>query len=85
MAQEDSIRNAYVATFITEEQARTFAKEHGLSVVKCYVDYEYSGTNFNRPAFQEMMEDIKRGKIFLDDFEFEGGSACHWSAVVGGS
>ena len=27
MAQEDSIRNAYVATFITEEQARTFAKD----------------------------------------------------------
>lgn len=24
-------------------------------------------------------------QIFLDDFEFEGGSACHWSAVVGGS
>ena len=30
MAQEDSIRNAYVATFITEEQARTFAKENKL-------------------------------------------------------
>ena len=43
--------------------ARIFAQEQGLSVIKCYIDYEYSGTNFSRPAFQEMMEDIKKGLI----------------------
>lgn len=30
MAQEDSIRNAYVATFMSEESARNFAKENNL-------------------------------------------------------
>ncbi|WP_455671543.1 transglutaminase domain-containing protein [Phocaeicola sp.] len=30
MAQEDSIRNAYVATFVSEESARNFAKEYKL-------------------------------------------------------
>lgn len=30
MAQEDSIRNAYVATFMTDESARSFAKEYKL-------------------------------------------------------
>ena len=28
-----------------------------------YVDDGYTGTNFNRPAFQKMVEDAKRGKI----------------------
>lgn len=30
MAQEDSIRQAYTATFMTDTSARSFAKEHGL-------------------------------------------------------
>ncbi len=30
MALEDSIRNAYVATFMTDESARHFAKEYQL-------------------------------------------------------
>lgn len=34
MAQEDSIRNAYVATFITEVQAGAFAREHQLDSVR---------------------------------------------------
>lgn len=28
-----------------------------------FVDDGYSGTNFNRPAFRKMMEEVKRGKI----------------------
>ena len=32
------------------------------SVVE-YVDDGYSGTNFNRPGFQRMMEDAKAGRI----------------------
>ncbi|AEJ25730.1 recombinase family protein [Streptococcus equi subsp. zooepidemicus] len=56
-------RNKSQSLETQEKLARTFAKEHGLTVVKCYTDYEYSGTNFMRPAFQEMMEDIKKGVI----------------------
>ena len=32
-------------------------------VVEYYVDDGYSGTNFNRPGFQDMMNDIKNGRI----------------------
>ena len=28
-----------------------------------YIDDGYSGTNFNRPAFKSMLEDMKRGKV----------------------
>ena len=33
------------------------------AIYKTYVDDGYSGMNFNRPAFQEMLEDIEHGKI----------------------
>lgn len=31
--------------------------------IKEYIDDGYTGTNFDRPAFQQMIEDAKRGKI----------------------
>lgn len=30
-----------------------------------YVDDGYTGTNFNRPAFQKMIIDLKKGEIFV--------------------
>lgn len=40
-----------------------YAKTHGLSVAGEYVDDGYSGTNYDRPAFQRMIADIEAGKI----------------------
>ena len=34
-----------------------------VTIVEYYVDDGYSGTNFNRPGFQDMMNDIKSGRI----------------------
>ena len=34
-----------------------------LAVVKEYIDRNYSGTNFHRPAFEEMMDDVRKGTI----------------------
>ena len=40
-----------------------YAKEHGLHVVGEYVDDGWSGTNFERPNFQRMMDDVDAGKV----------------------
>ena len=40
------------------------AKEKGLSDTKLYVDDGYTGTNFNRPGFQQMLSDIEMGYIY---------------------
>ncbi len=39
------------------------AKEMGLSNTKYYVDDGYTGTNFNRPGFQQMLSDIEMGFV----------------------
>ena len=39
------------------------AKEMGLPNTKYYVDDGYTGTNFNRPGFQQMLRDIEMGFV----------------------
>ncbi len=42
---------------------RQYAAEHGLRVFSEYVDDGWSGTNFERPGFQRMMDDVEAGKV----------------------
>ncbi len=42
---------------------RRFAEENNLHVVDEYIDDGWSGTNFDRPNFQRMMQDVEAGKV----------------------
>jgi len=47
-----------------EEKIRSFIKsQNNWKVFKVYSDLGFSGANLNRPALQELLEDIKQGKI----------------------
>ena len=46
-----------------KKMLRKYAKEHGFTNTRYYIDDGYTGTNFNRPGFQKMMEDIEMGYI----------------------
>ena len=45
------------------EICQEYAKKENMTIVKVYTDYEYSGTNFDRPGYIEMMDDIRSGFI----------------------
>ena len=40
-----------------------YAKEHHFTNTRFYVDDGYTGTNFNRPGFKQMLEDIEAGYV----------------------
>ena len=42
---------------------KDYAKDENIEVIEVYEDYEYSGTNFERPAYIRMMEDVRNRKI----------------------
>jgi len=49
-----------------EAKIRSFiSSQEGMQVFKVYSDAGYTGANLNRPALQELLADIKQGKINL--------------------
>ena len=40
-----------------------YCLQHGYSIYKVYIDDGYSGLNFNRPGFKELLEDVERGAV----------------------
>ena len=42
-----------------------YCKDHGITQHKIYKDDGFSGTNFDRPMFNQMIADAKAGKINL--------------------
>ena len=40
-----------------------YCKEHSIQIVDYYCDDGWSGTNFERPEFKRMIDDIESGKI----------------------
>lgn len=56
-SESDSISNqrSLINDFVNQKT--------GIKLIKEYVDDGYSGTNFDRPSFKRMMEDVKAGKI----------------------
>ena len=45
------------------EMLRRYCVQHGLLVHDEYIDDGYSGTNFERPSFQRMVEDIESNRV----------------------
>lgn len=40
-----------------------YCQQHGYTIYKVYTDDGYSGLNFNRPGFKELLEDVERGAV----------------------
>ena len=40
-----------------------YCRDHSMEIFNCYKYDGYTGTNFNRPAFKQMMKDAEIGAI----------------------
>lgn len=40
-----------------------YCLQHSYTIYKVYIDDGYSGLNFNRPGFKELLEDVERGAV----------------------
>lgn len=64
LSREDISRNDESSSIQSQRMIiEKFAKHNHFNLVKEYVDDGYSGGNFDRPAFQQMIEDIEKGVI----------------------
>lgn len=48
-----------------KEILKEYVDKQGWNLVDYYIDDGYSGTNFNRPSFQKLINDIELGKIHI--------------------
>ncbi len=63
LSRDDELSGDSNSIVHQKEILSAYAEKHGLQNTKFYVDDGYSGTNFNRPDFQRMMDDVNSGLI----------------------
>ena len=63
LSRDDELQGESSSITTQRSMLHLYAKEHHLNVIDEYIDDGWSGTNFDRPSFQRMIEDIEAGKI----------------------
>ena len=63
LSRDDGMEGESNSISTQKKMLKQFAKEHSLGNTRYYVDDGYTGTDFNRPGFQKMIEDIDLGYI----------------------
>ena len=63
LSHEDELQGESNSILNQKLLLESYAKQHGFINLKWYTDDGYSGANFDRPDFQEMLADIEAGKI----------------------
>ena len=63
LSRDDELEGESASISTQKQILRDYANEQGFTVVDEYVDDGFSGTNFERPSFKRMIDDIEDGKI----------------------
>ena len=63
LSKEDESEGPSQSVTNQKSMLEEFVKQHRLSVYDIYIDDGFSGTNFDRPAFQRMISDIEAKKV----------------------
>ena len=65
LSRDDGTTNDSNSIVNQKKLLQKYAKEQGFGNTRCYVDDGYTGTNFNRPGFQKLLEDIEQGYVSI--------------------
>ena len=63
LSRDDELQGDSNSIIHQKELLSKYAQDHGFRNVRFFVDDGFSGTNFQRPGFQEMLAEIEAGKI----------------------
>ena len=63
LSKDDGTDNESASIATQKSILTDYVKRQGWHLAKTYVDDGYSGTNFQRPSFQNMIKDIENGLI----------------------
>ena len=63
LSKDDGTDNESASIATQKSILTDYVKKQGWHLAKTYVDDGYSGTNFQRPSFQNMIKDIENGLI----------------------
>ena len=63
LSRDDDFGGDSVSIQTQKTMLAQYARDNSFTVTEFYVDDGYRGTNFDRPDFCRMIDDIERGKI----------------------
>ncbi len=63
LSRDDGMEGDSNSVMNQKRLLQKYAKENHLENPHYYVDDGYTGTNFNRPGFQKLLEDIEMGFV----------------------
>lgn len=63
LSRDDGVEGDSNSVANQKRLLQRFAKENGLSNTRFYVDDGYTGTNFQRPSIQKLLEDVEMGYV----------------------
>ena len=88
LSQEDELDGDSGSVVNQRDFLRKYCEEHHFQNVRHFSDDGYTGTNFDRPGFREMMDLVERGRvtaIIVKDHSRLGRNRLWWALSWSGS
>lgn len=63
LSKDDEQKGESVSIGTQRSILKEYCLQQGYTIYKVYIDDGYSGLNFNRPGFKELLKDVERGAV----------------------